>query len=100
MEETGEGGGGVGGGDGERGVERGKRDSSFKDSPTRVRAYPTSLKEEKLFIKRRKSIDSVAVAGVKKRKDENSMPVVLCVSESNQILETGVFRNNNGIEVS
>lgn len=67
MEETGEGGGGVGGGGGEEGgVERGKRDSSFKDSPTRVRAYPTSLKETKLFIKWRKSMASVCVSGVKK----------------------------------
>lgn len=64
MEETGEGGGGVGGGGGEGGVERGKRDSSFKDSPTRVRAYPTSLKEAKLFIKWRKSIASVSVPRV------------------------------------
>lgn len=65
MEGTGEGGGGVGGGDGEGGLARGKRDSSFKDSPTHVRAYPASLKEAQLFIKRRESIASVSVAGPK-----------------------------------
>lgn len=30
---------------------RAERESSFKDSPTRVRAYPTSLRGAQLFIK-------------------------------------------------